>query len=182
MAAVDVREDRVVTGDIVVGSTAWREWLSERDGFRYECGEGSFSARRERRRDSTYWYAYRKRFGKLRKLYLGRSEDLCTELMLNIARLMSQSPSEWEESKESSKSFPTSQDDRVTDTPAKTKTVVPSVGSIPEVSIESPDTRLDDIQNIINRWDERVSTKSANSVRFQRVKDLLMELKECLDD
>lgn len=95
---------------------------------------------------------------------------------------MSLSPSEWEESKGSSKSRPTSPDEWVTGNPIKTKMIVPSVESIPEVSIESPDTRLDDIRDIVNRWNKRVSTKSVNSVRFQRVKDLLMELRKCLDD
>ena len=61
---------------IAVGTETWFAWLMQHDKFHYQDDGGSFSARREKRRDGSYWYAYRKRTGKLRKAYLGKSSDL----------------------------------------------------------------------------------------------------------
>jgi LuxR family maltose regulon positive regulatory protein len=51
--------------------------LEQIDSFGFEDHSGrSFTARRERRDQQWYWYAYRKRGNKLRKIYLGKADQL----------------------------------------------------------------------------------------------------------
>jgi LuxR family maltose regulon positive regulatory protein len=64
---------------IGVGSPQWYAWLAHHQSFLFEGGAGHFTARRETRRGSEYWYAYRRRDGKLSKTYLGKSEELTPE-------------------------------------------------------------------------------------------------------
>lgn len=77
------------TGDFVeVGSDAWRRWLNNNESFRFEsgfAGQDSFTARMHERDGGTYWYAYRKVDGKLRNAYLGKSDRLSVERMLEVA-------------------------------------------------------------------------------------------------
>lgn len=61
---------------ILVGSAAWFAWLAEQQRFVFSGEHGRFTARREMRRGQPYWYAYRRREGKLRKAYLGRADGL----------------------------------------------------------------------------------------------------------
>ncbi len=63
---------------IPLESAAWWEWLTaERHRtFYFENALGSFTARREYKHGGWYWYAYRKRAGKLHKAYLGKAEEL----------------------------------------------------------------------------------------------------------
>jgi predicted ATPase/DNA-binding CsgD family transcriptional regulator len=71
--------DRPVS--IVVGTDAWYKWLIDQhiQSFSFRHPLGTFTARRERKRQSWYWYAYRKRAGRLCKTYLGKTEDLTLE-------------------------------------------------------------------------------------------------------
>src|SRR5215212_6172924 len=66
--------------EIAVDSPAWAAWLEDRatHSFSFEGPSGTFTARKERRAggDAEYWSAYRKRGGKLRKVYLGKTEKL----------------------------------------------------------------------------------------------------------
>ena len=66
--------------EIAVDSPAWAAWLEDRatHSFSFEGPGGTFTARKERRSggDEEYWTAYRKRGGKLRKVYLGKAEKL----------------------------------------------------------------------------------------------------------
>jgi LuxR family maltose regulon positive regulatory protein len=64
-----------------VGSPRWHAWLADADnqGFVFEGDAGHFTARREVRRANPYWYAYRRRSGKLYKAYLGKSEEVTQE-------------------------------------------------------------------------------------------------------
>jgi LuxR family maltose regulon positive regulatory protein len=64
-----------------VGSVEWHDWVSANKKFRFESAEGAFSARRESRGNNTYWYAYRRKGGKLFKTYLGKSNDLIDEVL-----------------------------------------------------------------------------------------------------
>ena len=98
-----VRDDLLVTENIgtntgnpiQIGSQAWYDWLTHHQGFIYQKGAGHLDARKELRRGIGYWYAYRRRDGKLYKVYLGRSEDLSREcLELASARLAGQAPLE----------------------------------------------------------------------------------------
>src|SRR5215218_9719219 len=65
---------------IMVDSSAWAEWLDyiATHSFSFEGPSGTFTARKERRSgsDEEYWSAYRKRDGKLRKVYLGKAKKL----------------------------------------------------------------------------------------------------------
>ncbi len=64
---------------VKVGSPQWYEWLSSHRKFTFEGEGGHFIAQCETRRDKAYWYAYRRRGGKLIKVYLGKSEELTPE-------------------------------------------------------------------------------------------------------
>lgn len=71
---------------IAVGSPAWFSWLAQAERFRYEGPTGTFGARRERmQRGGWYWKAYRRVAGRLRRAYLGRSEDLTIERLARAA-------------------------------------------------------------------------------------------------
>ncbi len=59
-----------------IGSPGWYQWLAENQSFRFESDQEKFSARKEVIRSGSYWYAYRRRKGRLRKVYLGKSSDL----------------------------------------------------------------------------------------------------------
>ena len=82
------------TGDqpttIVVGSESWYTWLNaeQNQSFVFRNELGTFTARRERQRHGWYWYAYRKREGKLHKAYLGKAEKLTPERLKDaVSRL-----------------------------------------------------------------------------------------------
>lgn len=70
---------------IPVGSTEWHAWLSQHGTFTFRGTNGRFTAQSEVRRNKTYWYAYRRRNGKLSKLYLGKSEELSLERMEQVS-------------------------------------------------------------------------------------------------
>jgi DNA-binding SARP family transcriptional activator len=66
------------TDPILAGQPAWFAWLAqpEHTSFSYQRANAAITVRRERKRNTWYWYAYRAIGGKLRKVYLGRTEDL----------------------------------------------------------------------------------------------------------
>jgi predicted ATPase/DNA-binding CsgD family transcriptional regulator len=62
---------------LTVGSPAWYAWLEDASTFAFVGDMGTFTARKEStRHGGTYWKAYRKREGKLRRAYLGKSRDV----------------------------------------------------------------------------------------------------------
>ena len=72
--------------NIAVGSPAWFAWLEEATAFAFTSVQGSFTARKERRGQSGwYWKAYRKRDGTLHRAYLGKSADLTLDRLTAIA-------------------------------------------------------------------------------------------------
>jgi len=73
---------------IQVGSKFWFAWLEMKDGFTYQGSIGHFTARRELRRGISYWYGYRRRDGKLSKVYLGKSEELSREKLEKASALL----------------------------------------------------------------------------------------------
>ncbi len=78
---------------IVVGSERWYAWLAEEQtrSFSLRNVLGTFTVRRERKRHGWYWYIYRKSGGKLRKAYLGKTEEITLErLSLVAATLVAQ--------------------------------------------------------------------------------------------
>lgn len=74
-----------------VGSQDWWSWLysSEAESFRFECDFGvkGYRARKEeiKARSGSFWYAYKRIEGKLRKRYLGKSEELTLERLESVA-------------------------------------------------------------------------------------------------
>ena len=75
-----VKNNFLVAGDnhIPVDSPSWFEWLFTAKRFSFKTPRGNFLAQRETRQQKTYWYAYR-RAGKLKKAYLGKTEELTLE-------------------------------------------------------------------------------------------------------
>lgn len=61
---------------IPLDSPQWNNWLTTHNQFKFKGAAGHFSARREIRHGNDYWYAYRRRSGKLHKAYLGKSEEI----------------------------------------------------------------------------------------------------------
>ncbi|HET8852502.1 MAG TPA: NB-ARC domain-containing protein, partial [Ktedonobacteraceae bacterium] len=76
---------------VVVGSDAWYTWLADQhiQSFSFRHPLGTFTVRRERKRHGWYWYAYRKHTGRLRKAYLGKTEELTLERLNAIAVTLS---------------------------------------------------------------------------------------------
>src|SRR5215472_3547659 len=76
-----------------VGSDAWYTWLVSEPArsFTFRSHLGTFTARREQKRNGWYWYIYRKQHGKLHKAYLGRAKELSLERLNAVtATLVSQ--------------------------------------------------------------------------------------------
>ncbi len=86
------------SAQVTVGSAAWFRWLENASTFTYRTEHGTFTARLERsgnKRGGTYWRAYRKRAGKLRRAYLGKSVELTLERLQMVAALLAgQGPGE----------------------------------------------------------------------------------------
>ncbi len=78
---------------IEINSTAWFEWLETNSSFIFESEDKSLglSARREQRNGSWYWYAYRRKNGKLRSAYLGRSEEINLDHLREVALTLDKS-------------------------------------------------------------------------------------------
>jgi predicted ATPase/DNA-binding NarL/FixJ family response regulator len=71
-----------------VGTPAWYAWLSAATIFAFRSEVGSFTARKEQaghKRGGWYWRAYRKRGGKLRRVYVGTSENLTLDRLRTVA-------------------------------------------------------------------------------------------------
>jgi predicted ATPase/DNA-binding CsgD family transcriptional regulator len=74
-------------GDIRVGGAEWWRWLEApaSSSFRFEHGLDGFTARREQRSGGWYWYAYRRRDGRLNKAYLGRATELSPDRLHSVS-------------------------------------------------------------------------------------------------
>ncbi|MBK8986667.1 MAG: hypothetical protein IPM39_11395 [Chloroflexi bacterium] len=69
-------EATAVSPAIPIDSPQWNNWLTHHTQFKFKGETGHFTARRESRCGSDYWYAYRRRSGKLHKTYLGKSAEM----------------------------------------------------------------------------------------------------------
>lgn len=70
-----------------VGGPAWYSWLETACLFRYvDHGAGNLTARKEARRYTVAWYAYRKVAGRQFTAYLGQSADLTAERLQQVAQ------------------------------------------------------------------------------------------------
>lgn len=70
---------------VLLDSPEWNEWLISHRQFQFHGTTGHFSARRESRHGSDYWYAYRRRDGTLHKAYLGKVTDLTLGRLEEVA-------------------------------------------------------------------------------------------------
>lgn len=74
-----------------VNSQEWWAWVNsdEAESFRFECDFGvkGYRARKEeiKARSGSFWYAYKRVEGKLRKRYLGKSNELSLERLESVA-------------------------------------------------------------------------------------------------
>lgn len=72
--------------------------LNQFDSFRYEALDGAtFTVRRESRKttDNTYWTAYKRKFGRLRKMYIGDSHELFGDKLEDVANRLNSPDSEF---------------------------------------------------------------------------------------
>jgi LuxR family maltose regulon positive regulatory protein len=76
-----------------VGSPAWFAWLSTASSFYYEGRQGTFTAHREsRQRGDQYWIAYRRQQARLRRVYLGKADQLTLQRLEEVAVHLSTVP------------------------------------------------------------------------------------------
>jgi hypothetical protein len=77
----------------LVGSPAWFAWLNTATTFYYEGRLGTFTAHREsRQRGSHYWTAYRRKVGVLRRVYLGKADQLTPLRLEEVALILTTLP------------------------------------------------------------------------------------------
>ncbi len=72
-----------------VGTSAWYAWLQTATIFRVRSPFGTFTMRREQaghKHGAWYWRAYRKRGGKLQRVYVGQAEEVTLERLNAVAR------------------------------------------------------------------------------------------------
>ncbi|MCB9423416.1 MAG: hypothetical protein H6667_26710 [Ardenticatenaceae bacterium] len=79
------RAGTAVSLPIPLESPPWDDWLIHHKQFKFKGETGHFTARREDRHGSNYWYAYRRREGKLHKAYLGKSDELTLDRLESAA-------------------------------------------------------------------------------------------------
>src|SRR5579859_3321508 len=86
----DMMFPNTASGAVPVESAAWFAWLRTATSFTYKSSGGTYTARREERSGSQFWYAYRRMAGVLRKAYLGRSAELSVERLEQAARTLAE--------------------------------------------------------------------------------------------
>src|SRR5215472_15641574 len=85
-----VESENTTVLDLQTGSLAW---LQEVPSFAFAGQRGAYTARKEtKQRGQGYWYAYRKRGGKLTKAYLGKVPQLTLARLEEVAHLLSAEP------------------------------------------------------------------------------------------
>ncbi len=75
---------------IALGTPAWIDWVRTHTTFTCRNATAQFAMRREGRPGGQYWYAYKRRAGKLQKRYAGRGEDLTEQRLQELARSLSE--------------------------------------------------------------------------------------------
>src|ERR1700693_3477214 len=80
---------------IVVGTSAWYDWLEHHTAFTFVDAVGAFTARKSMLRTrGSYWKAYRRRQGKLYRIHLGHSHALTLERLQAVARAFAGEPTD----------------------------------------------------------------------------------------
>ncbi|MGB3651096.1 MAG: hypothetical protein WBA41_07775 [Rivularia sp. (in: cyanobacteria)] len=86
---------------ILIGSDEWYEFLSTESAFKFSPNQsGSFyklpiTVRSDRKKNSVYWRAYRKWNSKLRQEYIGVSENVTYERLIEVSGKLSLSDREY---------------------------------------------------------------------------------------
>jgi hypothetical protein len=77
---------------ISIDTPYWLDWLQQptTSSFRYQAGNASFTAIKETRRNRPVWYAHKRLQGTLKRLYLGKTENLTAHKLADTARKFSQ--------------------------------------------------------------------------------------------
>ncbi len=98
VSAVSVYDDARPAWSVRLDTAAWVAWLEDptTTRFAYPLFDpakgyivGRMTVRKERRaRGGTYWTAYRRTCGRLRKVYLGRTETLTHARLEDVACLL----------------------------------------------------------------------------------------------
>ena len=94
---------------LLVGTPAWNAWLSTARSFAFRGALGTFTARKEpasNRRGGEYWRAYRRRNGKLHRVYLGKSEELTLDRLNSAAVTLASHQAAVEEEREQGRPVP----------------------------------------------------------------------------
>jgi len=76
---------------LIIGTPAWYRWLQTATMFIFTSDKATFTARREQagnKRGGWYWRAYHRYAGQLRRVYLGRSEEMTPERLSAVATLL----------------------------------------------------------------------------------------------
>lgn len=86
---------------LTVGTADWYVWLEQVSTFAFTGPTGTFTARKEpRQRGGAYWKAYRKRAGKLHRVYLGKSNELTLARLQAVATALAEDMSVEDDSSE----------------------------------------------------------------------------------
>jgi chromosome segregation ATPase len=83
---VETEDGKIFELDSCKGSA----WLESVNSFRYEPTEANkpYTVRQEAKKGGNYWYGYRKVAGKLHKRYIGKSSELSTPKLEEIAKAL----------------------------------------------------------------------------------------------
>lgn len=87
---IETEDGKVIELDSPKGST----WLESIGSFRFEPVEKNkpYTVRKESGKGGDYWYGYRKVAGKLHKKYIGKSSELSTAKLDEIAEALNTPP------------------------------------------------------------------------------------------
>jgi ATP-dependent transcriptional regulator len=69
---------------MVLTSVDWMQWLESNNRFFFKGEVIGFSARKETRRNTQYWYAYKRIKGVLAKKYLGKNSEITLPLLESV--------------------------------------------------------------------------------------------------
>jgi hypothetical protein len=87
---IELEDGKVLKLDSSKGST----WLESTNSFRFEPTGANkpYTVRKESGKSGDYWYGYRKVAGKLHKKYIGKSSELSTAKLEEVAEALNTSP------------------------------------------------------------------------------------------
>lgn len=89
--------DSAGQAQLALDSAAWFAWLDHTEAFVYTTPAGFFTVRREQRgARAGFWRAAKKQAGRLRRIYLGQTQDLTAEHLAHTAHLLFAAPSQGE--------------------------------------------------------------------------------------